>query len=300
MRALLVVFLVGCNQPSAEQACTSYSQEICDKLMTCSAADFQKRWADLPGCEARYQLACKDALAAPGTATSPSREQHCGDEIASETCGDFLDNVDPPADCRAPSGPRAFGAPCAFAGQCASGFCAISSTTLCGACTPMPNAGDSCADQGCGPDMNCVASTSTCQVPIADGGTCSRDLPCKQGDSCVGGTCVMDGTAVGAMCDPMLTTAPACNAADGLTCDRSTHLCVTQPLAAAGQTCGLVNSVAVACAAGADCVRPTGSATGTCIAPAPDGSACDAAGPFCTFPAKCVSGTCQLAGSMSC
>ncbi len=74
-----------------------------------------------------------------------------------------------------------------------------------------------------------------------------------------------------------------------------------QPLVAAGQSCGVINNVVVACLAGASCQRPAGSTTGTCVAPAADGAACDATnGPFCSGPAKCVSGTCQLPGSASC
>jgi hypothetical protein len=40
---------------------------------------------------------------------------------------------------------------------------------------------------------------------------------------------------------------------------------------------------------------------GLCVAPAADGSACNTdSGPDCETPAKCVGGTCQLPGSMSC
>ena len=77
---------------------------------------------------------------------------------------------------------------------------------------------------------------------------------------------------------------------------------------AAGQTCGNVGGVQTRCAAGATCNRPPQSQTGTCLAPAADGAACDtAAGPGCLYPAKCVpassggtAGTCELPGDPSC
>jgi hypothetical protein len=109
------------------------------------------------------------------------------------------------------------------------------------------------------------------------------------------------GALVGAACDQRRMTAPDCNAAAGLTCSRATNMCVMQPLVAAGQMCGDINMVNTGCLAGATCVRAVGSPTGMCTAQAADGAACDATnGPDCQFPARCVSGTCQLPGSMTC
>lgn len=306
--SFLACLVVGCGSDlTADQACTALAQDSCNKLQTCSAADLQRRWPDLATCVARQKLACTDALKAPKTANNPSHENVCGGETAMETCASFLSGVSPPAGCAVPAGPGALGSPCSFAAQCQSAFCAIPPTALCGTCAAQPTAGTSCANQGCGQTLQCVGATPTCQAPVGDGGQCSKDLPCGQGESCVGatmtamGTCMAQGEMVGATCDARQMTGPNCDAAAGLTCDTSTNTCAMQPLVAAGQGCGVMNNVFVGCLAGATCVRPTGSATGTCVAPANDGDACDAVnGPDCITPAKCVSGTCQLPGSQSC
>ena len=105
----------------------------------------------------------------------------------------------------------------------------------------------------------------------------------------------------GAQCDPRRTTGPDCEASAGLACDTTSKTCVAQPLAPAGQPCGAVGTADTACMAGATCEIPTGMTAGTCLAPAADGAACDATnGPDCLSPGKCVNGTCQLPGSMSC
>ena len=311
--AFFMVVLAGCgNDLTSDQACTALANDSCAALMKCSPSDLQRRWPDIATCEAREKLACTDALKAPKTANSPSHEDSCGAALSTQACPQFLSGVSPPVACIAPKGTGADGSPCAFAAQCSSGFCAVPPNTLCGTCAALPNPGDSCANQGCGQNMNCVGATPTCQVPVADGGACSRDQPCIEGDACVGatmtamGTCHAQATAVGAACDARLMTMANCNPADGLTCDSATSTCVTEMLAGVGQQCGLVGTVLVGCSSGASCVRPSGSQTGTCVAPAADGAACDtAAGPFCTFPAKCVTtggtaGTCELAGSMNC
>jgi len=304
----LACLVVGCGSDvTADQACTALAQDTCNKLNTCSAADLQRRWPDLATCESREKLACTQALTAPKTANNPTHEDACASDLGSETGDAYLSGVTPPPGCVVPKGPGADGSTCSYPAQCSSGFCAIPTGSFCGTCAAAPVAGASCATQGCGQTMNCVASTMTCQAPVLAGGACSRDLPCIEGTACVGatmtamGSCVAQGTTVGATCDARTMTGPNCSLAAGLTCDTSTTMCAMQPLVAAGQTCGVVNNVFVGCLAGAACNRATGSMTGTCVAPAADGAACDAtAGPFCTFPARCVSGTCQLPGSQSC
>jgi hypothetical protein len=306
--SFLACLVVGCGSDvTADQACTALAQDTCTKLSTCAAADLQRRWPDLATCETRQKLACTDALKAPKTAQNPTREDTCGSEIAAESCTTYLSGVEPPNECTAPVGPLATGAACSFAGQCATGFCAIASNALCGTCATEPVAGASCANSGCGQTLNCVATTMLCQAPVTDGGACSRDLPCIQGEACVGatqtamGTCMAQVTTAGATCDARTMTGPNCDPAAGLVCNTMTNMCVMQPLVAAGQTCGVINNVNTGCLAGATCQRATGSMTGTCVGPAADGATCDATnGPDCTTPAKCVAGTCQLPGSMSC
>jgi hypothetical protein len=307
--------VVGCGSDlTADEACTRIAQDRCTRLQTCSASDLARRWTDLTTCEQREKLSCQEALAAPKTANTPSITDACAAALATEDCAAFLSAVDPPAACMVQHGTLAVGAACSFAAQCGTGFCAVAPDALCGTCAPQPMPGDSCATQGCGQTMLCVASTQQCQVPVGSGVACSTALPCDQGLACViatgatTGTCMPQGATVGAACDARRLTAADCDPAAGLVCDRSSNMCAMQPLAPAGATCGEITTVFTGCTAGATCVRATGSTTGTCIAPAADGAACDSVnGPSCLFPARCVpsmpgvsTGTCQLPGSVIC
>ncbi len=310
----LALLVASCNtSPSAQTACTKSADETCDQLMTCSSADFQRRWPDLTTCEQRQTLACTEALAAPKNANNPDKVEACSNARQAQTCEAYLSGVMPPQACLTPDGPLAIGAACSFAGQCSTGFCAIPPTSVCGTCAAEPNPGDSCAMQSCGQTMVCVASTMQCQVPLGQGGSCNKSMPCGVGLACVGstatanGTCMPQGSTVGATCDVRNMTAPTCSPTAGLTCDTSTNTCQVEQLVGTGQQCGVVGTVVVGCSAGGFCQRPTGSATGTCVAPATDGGACDTAnGPDCIPPARCITsgtgtaGTCQLPGSMSC
>jgi hypothetical protein len=306
--ALLAVVIAGCGSDlSRDQACSDFATARCGTLMTCSAADLQKRWPDADTCEAREKLACMDALAAPQTANSPAAEKACADALPDSGCAAFLSGVMPPSACLAKKGPRATGAACGFAAQCSTGFCSVADDALCGTCAAPPMPGDSCASSGCGPTMSCVSSTMTCQVPVAASGACGKDLPCGVGLSCVGsttttmGTCQPEVATAGAACDPKQATGPNCSGGAGLTCDTQAKTCVAQPLAAANQSCGLIGTVRTACSAGATCSIPSGQTMGVCVAPAADGGACNTdTGPGCQTPAKCVNGSCQLPGSMTC
>jgi hypothetical protein len=305
---VLGVFVLGCGTDlTADQACSDVAASRCSKLSSCSATDLERRWGDFATCSTREKLACMQSLAAHATAATPTTTETCSTALEQSTCVAFLSGVSPPTQCFAQKGVAANGAACAFSAQCSSGFCALTADSLCGTCAAMPAAGDSCATTGCGPTLSCVKATMLCQAPVASGGACDKTLPCGTGLSCVGstmtamGTCMADVTTVGATCDPQRKTGPTCDAGSGLACNTMTKMCVMQPDATAGMPCGLINNVETRCAAGATCETPTGQTAGTCVAPAADGAACDATnGPDCLFPAKCVAGTCQLPGSMTC
>jgi hypothetical protein len=315
LRFILLGLATACSSDvTADQACTRIAQDRCNQLQTCSASELSRRWGDISTCETRNKMSCVESLAAPKTAATPQTTDTCAGELVAETCDSFLSGVNPPADCLPRHGALAVGAACSFAAECSTGFCAVAASALCGACANPPQAGDSCATQGCGPDMICVAATQLCQVPVLANGACSNALPCIAGLACVGatasamGSCMREATTAAATCDARRLTGPDCDTAAGLTCDRTTNQCVAQPSANAGQPCGVLQGVDTRCSGGATCLHPTGSPTGTCIAPASDGAACDtAAGPGCLFPARCVpttasgtAGTCQLPGSVTC
>jgi hypothetical protein len=312
-----VIFVAACGAttPSDSAACQTLAQARCQRLAACSAADLAKRYPDEATCEMRIELSCTAALGAANTGATPNTVETCAASLPDEACPAFL-AADQTDACMPQTGTRATGAACEFPAQCASMYCAIASDSLCGQCAALPQVGDSCADQGCAPNQVCVASTMTCQVAVADGGACTADLPCVEGDACVGanagtntmGSCKAQPTTVGAACDPKRQTAADCNIDAGVVCDTTSDQCVAQPIVAAGMTCGDVAGVPTRCAAGGTCVKPTGSTTGTCVAPAADGAACDtAAGPGCLTPAKCVptstggtAGTCELPADPTC
>lgn len=306
--ALLLAVLTACtsSSESAQTACTKVATARCDRLAACSMADLQKRWADEPSCVDRETQLCEESLVAPATAATPATVDACAVALAASTC-DSLFDVAPPTACLAQHGSGATGAACSFPAQCASGYCSVDDTQLCGTCQPEPVAGASCASAGCGQSMSCVASTMQCQVPVVAGGACSSDLPCAETLDCVGatqtamGTCMASLTTAGSTCDPRRMTGPSCSTTAGLACNTSTKQCVTQPLVAAGQQCGQIANVNTRCLAGATCQIATGATTGTCVAPAADGATCNPTnGPGCEQGARCVNGTCQLPGSQTC
>nr|HEX4315206.1 hypothetical protein [Kofleriaceae bacterium] len=310
---------------SIDDACTQSATQRCTKLETCSNPDLEKRFGDLATCEAREKLTCVDALGAPDNANTAAAVAGCTAAITGESCADFLADKDPPAACQTLAGSAAAGASCQFAAQCATAFCATSVDDVCGTCAAQPAVGTSCADQGCGQDLICVATTQLCQEPGESGGGCSRDLPCDDDLTCVGsdlgsggsGTCTPDVETAGSACDRTHKTGAACDPDAGLVCDGLTNQCVAQPIVGAGAACGVIDGVDTLCEAAATC-QPvdagsgsgsgSGSAGSICVANADDGGACDPAlGVACLTPAKCVptgsgssAGTCVLAGSATC
>jgi hypothetical protein len=311
---LLGLVLFACaGESAADQACSLLANTRCMELQTCSATNLLRRFGDLKTCVEREQLACSQSLAAPETAATPTTIKACVAAVTGETCAQFF-AIPPPDACLAQMGPRDVGAPCAFSSQCASAFCTVGANELCATCQPPPPAGASCATSGCGPNMNCVAATMQCQIPVAENGACDRTLPCAQGLTCVGamtstmGTCMMSVELMGGVCDPTHLNGADCDPAAGLSCDTTAHRCVTEPLAEPGQSCGTVGAAFTRCYKGASCITPAGHTAGTCVAPAGDGKPCDTqSGPLCTFPARCVpassgvtNGTCRLPGSQSC
>jgi hypothetical protein len=293
---------------TADTACADSAAARCAKLSACSPADLAKRWGDLATCEQREKLTCTEALAAPTTANTPATVVACSSAITAESCGDLL-SKSPPTACLTQHGAGADASACAFAAECSSGFCALPTDSLCATCTAQPAVGDSCATTTCGQTLVCASPSKLCQMPVGDGGACSRDLPCAEGWTCVGavvatstmGVCTVEVTNTTDTCDPKHATHADCSADAGLTCDSTTTTCVAETLAAPGEACGAMNGITTKCSGAATCALTTGMTTGTCTAPAADGAACDDTnGPTCFSPAKCVGGTCQLPGSTTC
>ena len=332
----MVLAAIGCGSSSGSAdiatACATVAQARCNETSTCSLADGDTgtgysvlgNYGDSATCVARQTLNCKNALNAPDNGNTPAQVAKCAAAFVTFSCMDFFDNQ-PPADC-SPTGPRASGAPCTFNGQCASGYCNGTKSSICGTCGDPPAVGADCSDSSCADGDRCVASTSECQVAVTSNGVCDSGHPCERGLSCVGenaktntaGTCETAGTRVGVACGGTL---PGCDPTRGLYCGgpAGAKACMqviypgyngsvtadggataTDASAAAtgaptpaGTPCGqLADGARAGCVAG-ECYTATGLASGSdlgaCKPLAADNAACDTSvGPGCMYPARCV------------
>jgi hypothetical protein len=296
---------------SAMDACAQLAMAKCAKLMSCSPTDLTRRFADVGTCTTREALACTDQQEAVDTAATTGQAVQCSTAITASSCTDFL-GATAPAACLAPDGPGAGG--CAFGAQCDTSFCSVGANAVCGECVATPVVGTSCATSSCGSGLVCAPGNKLCAVPGAANAQCNETAPCSNGLTCVGttknnpGRCQPELTAANGQCDAKHNSRADCSADDGLACNANTGRCVALGLAAAGGKCGEINNVKTVCTAGSECFTPTGQQTGTCLAPAGDGSACNlTAGPDCLTPARCVptggtgsAGTCELPGLQVC
>jgi len=306
--------------PNADQACGDNAKARCTRIQQCSQALMATTYVDEGTCETRFKLSCLNSLAVAGTGNNPQATEACAAAYPTESCDDFLDD-NPPAACLQVKGPRANGGTCGFPGQCQTGFCAIVPGSECGACAPVPQAGDSCTQlTTCGQLLSCWSESSLCTGFASQGGVCNKDQPCGAGLYCVGSTSTINGTCepsvetLNAPCDSTAKTGPGCDRNELLTCSGVTDQCATVSFAGAGQPCGTVNEQLVLCAAAGTCTATTAdagvttAATETCVAAAADGAQCDLVqGPFCITPARCIStiaggsvGTCQFPDPTKC
>lgn len=292
-----------------EQACADSAHYHCLKIQTCSIELLTVNYGDEPTCENRLKQSCLNSLTAPSTGGSPARTEGCAQAYASWSCTDYL-NDNPPAACVQAVGSLASGQPCAFPGQCQTGFCAITPGSMCGVCGPVPQAGDSCATlTTCGQLLACDTTVEQCSTFAAAGAACDRAQLCGDGLYCVGSTSTSSGICqpaveqAGATCDPLGKTGPGCDWLAGLTCNSVSNQCATIVLSAAGQPCGSdVNNQLALCASAGTCGAAIGAdaaAGETCSPTAEDGAPCDLVnGPFCRDPARCIlSGDSGTAGS---
>jgi hypothetical protein len=263
----------------------------------------------MAACRTNYATSCMNGLMAQWTGNSPDLVEGCAQAIPGWACGDFIDNLNPPSACLQPTGAAPDTSPCAFPGQCMSGFCAMDLNAQCGACGAAPLAGADCSHlANCGQGLTCTRDTNVCVVPAAMGKPCGKGVPCAFELDCVGststamGTCQPAGTTAGTKCDPMRASAAGCAGAVGLYCDATSMQCAAFMQVAAGQPCGALDGGRVECLAAARCLGGgDGGGVSTCLAPAAEGSPCMTAnGPGCLGPDRCIvtttdggtSGTC--------
>ncbi len=308
----------GSSGPSAMQACADQAHAVCSKRDACSPNSFlnNRTYGGEMACEMLIAGPCVSALMANGTAQTPAKIENCLQAYPGYMCTDFFDN-NPPAACIPPSGTLATGAACGASAQCTTGYCSIPQYQVCGTCAALPVAGDNCTvTADCGRNLQCVTPTGAtmgkCAAFVASGGACLTNVaPCEVGLACVGddeatmtmGTCKAQVTTAGGACDLDRKTMANCFFDGGLYCiptakGSGVGTCQAVTVVDAGMACGPVGAMPITgfadCHAGATCIKPTGSAVGTCTAPAANGAACDndtTKGPPCLAPARCVPGS---------
>jgi len=312
----------GSSGPNASSACDALAAARCTQRSMCSAlpgatdpgASLVRMYGDMATCKSREALACDNGLAARGTGNTASKVESCVAAFSTYSCQDFFDN-NPPAACTV-TGTLANASPCAFNGQCQSGYCQGTKNSMCGACADPPVAGADCSTSTCWHNQRCVAQTDTCQAVVSMNGACGASDACDNGLACFGdtatanGTCQPAGTNVGDACGG--GTMPGCDNTLGLYCAGATgaKTCVAITFVGDGMPCGLqVDGTRVACRAG-ECFTATGVAgnsdMGTCKADVDAPKACDTmVGPHCLAPARCVtgggnSGTCVIPAGTQC
>jgi len=300
---LAIAALVGCSSnteggstPSTpDEACTSYAETICAKYQSCSPLLVQASYGDIATCKTRTKIACVASLNAPSTGTTVDKAGPCISAYSSLACGDLFTGTQPTA-CQF-VGTLGDGAACGDGGQCASGVCG-NKTGHCGTCTKKNVVGDACTGS-CNNNLACVSGK--CATPAKAGEACGT-TPCGSGLVCAAGKCTTP-AKTGEACASD-GTAPSCDAQAGLLCNPSTKKCQLVGFAAVGAACGYdtATTTYTACNNGAHCVLATGKSTGTCVAPAADGAACDASkgSQSCLPPALCISGKCTLPDYSTC
>ncbi len=329
MRSSILVVLVvaSCGGSSAttfngtsDQACSDSAIASCMMRDACHVNQVTIAYRDMSTCIARAKANCVASLAAMDTGRTPANEEACAKAYVSASCTDFLQNTI--AACHAPVGTRLLGASCTFPAQCQSAFCSFVPGAACGTCATPTAIGQSCATTQCSSGQVCVTATSTCQAYGDTGASCSHSSECQVGFECVGfsstviGTCMRAAESAGAACDRK--AGPTCDYLKGLYCSflpgMTAGTCVSEVDAPATQFCGptagsgSTPSSNTICVGASECVTPSTTNTGTCVADAADGAACDSVnGPFCMSPARCVAaavgvttGTCQLPDPTKC
>ena len=287
---------------TALQACNDYIVAYCQKLESCAPLLITTQFGDVTTCTTRLQLVCALGTTPTGAGPMPTAIETCVADLTSTSCDDVFAAV-LPASCASATGTKMNGTGCGDASECQSGFCGKPDNMACGTCGPKPTTGSDCSHIPCGDGFVCSAA-NLCVAKGLVSASCQTDSDCIASLSCEGahgttsGTCQRRLTA-GVTCDSTTQTTPGCDTLNGLFCNPATKVCQTLGLAGAGQVCGINNGGYSVCTASAYC--RTSGLSGTCVATAADGAACNATnGPMCLPPANCVNGVCVLPAVPSC
>lgn len=298
MKFLLLASLAlsACGRKTPVQACADFANARCNKLDACSNGNGVARtYGSMNDCLNRISSRCMTALAADNTSLTSDFEEACGTQIGAQSCGEFRAGIVAPG-CLPPAGKLSKGSPCFSDAQCGSTVCRKPSTSECGVCADQPVDGDSCVGAAdCGRQLACVGGT-TCHVAGQTGAGCDPGHPCAGGFACVtadanssNGLCQIVAES-GGTCDPHAVGEPLCDNLAGLFCNPQIRQCAAAAMVAPDGVCA--PSAGGICTQGSECQSQSSVGAGAdrlCIAPSPEGAACDTVnGPPCKALARCV------------
>jgi hypothetical protein len=269
--------------------CASYATNYCNRLAACSTYRLGTLFGDVDGCIARMKPICATVLQAPGTGLDAATYGACATAYSTASCDDLLLAGWKPPACKA-TGTLAEGAACGHNAQCASGYCKVGYTQVCGTCTPLVASGGSCTrSEDCQEGLGCV-SPGMCGAVAPLGAGC-RTIPCDPRLVCINLICERRLT-LDAACVPQ--DFGICDLDTGLYCDSATMRCAATTLAPNGASCtggvGVVACIAGGCGVGTPRVCEPATA---------DGAACNSELP-CRYPAICVSAVCRVPDPTTC
>jgi hypothetical protein len=323
---------------AATKACNDEATAVCALRDSCSPGyNVTVTYGSDSACQSRTAQVCINALGAKGTGNNATLIEACAGAYPSEACTDFFDG-NPVTACVPPAGTLTTGSACGASAQCASTYCAVGPTAVCGTCQPLPTVGASCqVEADCGRDLVCAIPTVAgdaglpapkCAAWVTSGNPCLTGYePCQSGFSCVGddeatmtkGTCQASGATVGTACDGTRKTMASCQVDIGLVCiptakGSAIGTCQKITLVGPNAACGDIGSAPITgfavCQSSGLCKKAAlTDPTGACVDSAAEGSPCDnnpLVGPPCLTPAKCVvsgsgtAGTCTLPNASTC
>jgi hypothetical protein len=287
-RAPLACVAGSCASVDPVRTCQGFADMLCTKLASCSASLVQSIYGELSICAARNAASCRASLQPTAGTAASAAIAGCTHALDTVRCDELLDHALPAA-CQLAPGPRAEGAPCNSAAQCASTRCTYSPGVACGVCAPLAALGGACAaDSDC--PSGAICGGGMCRVPGPTEAPCDSAQRCAYPGVCAAGRCV---AAIG-FGSPCSFTEDRCDRNAGLFCGVS-GTCEAWLNSASGGACNQTAAGWAACSGGSSCIA------NRCEGPLPDGSPCvpDQA-PFCLAPAQCLGGVCALASAVSC
>jgi hypothetical protein len=279
------------------QAERDLANALCQKLGSCAPLPLQVLYGDVRGCASRVALTVAAGTGINGATVGQATIEACAAAYGGLTCTELEDGITP-AECNI-TGSLANGTMCGIGLQCQTGYCKVPTGATCGACSAKASGGGACTTTADCPQGD-YCNNNVCAALGGTGVGCDAGVRCLGAYYCnaTSRTCQSPAISVGAPCSPQ--SLGSCSGEDGLYCTIG-GTCAQIGLAATGSSCGLVGTSIVLCSDGGTCALAT-QFSGTCVAPAADGTACsmDGGTPNCFPPATCQGGICTLPNPGGC